>query len=116
MSWLLAIQINSKTEKKNLDQKPEEILATAPQLCGQLALVVNPSCFPPSGWPKEEEEEGERGKERKEEIKTPAFPACPPSLQRSFRFKLAWVCPLLFGGVVLGPYAGPCLFKTQSKI
>ena len=43
------------------------------------------------------------------------FPACSPSLQRSFRFKPSRLRPLLLGGVVLGPYAGPCVFRTKSE-
>ena len=54
------------------------------------------------------EEERERGKERKREIKTPGFPAYPLSLQLcSYRFKPAWERQLLLLGMVLGPYAGP---------
>ena len=57
-----------------------------------------------------EEEEGERGEVREKENKASGFPAYPLFLQRSTRFKPALVRPLLLGGMVLGPYAGPCLF------
>ena len=64
----------------------------------------------------EEEVEGERGKESEGGIEHQVSRRSPSSLRRSIRFKPAGMRPLPMGGVVLGLYAGPCFFRTQSEI
>ena len=89
------------------------------QGCARNSLFLHVFTCPYMFWAKkgppdiEREGKRERERERGREIKAPGFPACPQSLQRNFRFKPAWVRPLLLGAVVLGPYAGPCCLESS---
>ena len=84
--------------------------------------VVSPPS-PPSCGPKkiqiqiqiQKEEEGERAREGQrggERDQNTRVPGVPPIPATQLPIQTGVSAPLLLGGVVLGPYAGPCLFRS----